>query len=59
MTVGFHGIPGYDYVIQRSSNVTFSPFLEEVVTNTAPAGGLIQFTETPPYSPAFYRVRSE
>lgn len=55
LTVSFYGIPGYDYSIQRSSNLV--DWLD-VVTITAPANsGLVQFTETPPHNPAFYRTR--
>jgi autotransporter-associated beta strand protein len=57
MTLSFVGIPGYDYVVQRSSNLVDWVFL---VTNTAPTSGLdigrIQYTETPPYNPAYYRI---
>jgi fibronectin-binding autotransporter adhesin len=56
MTVSFYGIPGYDYVIQRSSNLVD---WVDVATNTTPAGGLVQLTETPPHNPAFYRTRTE
>jgi autotransporter-associated beta strand protein len=59
MGLTFHGIPGYTYVIQRSSNVTFSPYYEEIYTNVAGVNGVLSYSETPPYSPAFYRVRSE
>ena len=56
MTVSFAGIPGYDYVVQRSSNLVDWVFL---VTNTAPTNGLdigrIRYTETPPHNPAYYR----
>ncbi len=54
MTIGFYGIPGFDYVIQRSPDLSA---WTDVITNTTPADGLIQYTETPPYSPAYYRTR--
>jgi fibronectin-binding autotransporter adhesin len=54
MTVGFFGIPGFDYVIQRSPDLSV---WTDISTNTAGADGGIQFTETPPYNPAFYRSR--
>lgn len=54
MTVSFYGIPGTDYVIQRSPDLSA---WTDVITNTAPSDGLIQYTEIPPYSPAFYRTR--
>lgn len=49
-------MPGYTYVIQRSPDLSE---WTDIVTNTAPGNGLIQFTETPPWSPAFYRTRTE
>ena len=58
LTLGFYGIPGYQYVMQRSSNLV--DWLD-VVTNTAPesgpSAGLIEFAEVPPHTPAFYRAR--
>ena len=56
MTVSFHGIPGYEYTIQRSSNLVD---WVDVVTNTAPINGQVDLTETPPHNPAFYRTRTE
>jgi endonuclease/exonuclease/phosphatase family metal-dependent hydrolase len=57
-TISLAGIPGYDYVIQRSSNLV--DWLS-LVTNTAPVSGpdigRIQYMETPPHNPAFYRSR--
>jgi hypothetical protein len=58
ITMGFGGIPGHDYVLQRSSNLVDWVHL---VTNTAPVSGpdlgRIQYTETPPHNPSFYRTR--
>lgn len=56
MGLSFHGVPGYTYVIQRSPDLSA---WTDIVTNTAPGNGLVQFTETPPWSPAFYRTRTE
>jgi autotransporter-associated beta strand protein len=56
LSMSFYGIPGLAYVIQRSSNLVD---WVDVVTNTAAANGLMQLTETPPHSPAFYRTRTE
>jgi hypothetical protein len=56
MTISFYGIPDYQYVIQRSPDLSA---WTDVVTNAAAASGLIQHTESPPYNPAYYRVRSE
>ncbi len=53
--LSFSGIPGYDYVIQRSPDLST---WTDVITNTAPGNGQILFSETLPYSPAYYRVRS-
>ena len=59
MTMSFYGVPDFKYVFQRSPDLSV---WTDVVTNTAPTNGnigLIQLTETPPYSPAFYRTRTE
>ena len=57
VTLSFTGMPGADYVLERSSNLVK---WVQVVTNTAPASGpdfgRIQYTETPPHSPAYYRT---
>ena len=55
MTITFYGIPNYEYVIQRSPDVAA---WTDVATNSAAADGVIQYTESPPYSPVFYRVRT-
>jgi autotransporter-associated beta strand protein len=56
MTMSYYGIPGCQYVIQRSPDMGI---WSDVTTNAAAENGLFQFSELPPYSPAFYRVRSE
>ena len=56
MTITFYGIPNYQYVIQRSPDMSA---WTDVITNTATSHGLIEYTETLPYNPAFYRMRSE
>ena len=56
MTLSFYGIPDYSYVIQRSPDMSA---WADVVTNSAAGNGLVQYTETPPYTPAFYRMRQE
>jgi hypothetical protein len=56
MTVSFFGIPNYQYVIQRSPDMST---WADVITNAAAGNGLLQYTESPPYNPAFYRIRSE
>jgi hypothetical protein len=64
VSFNFYGIPGYDYVVQRSCDNLES--WVDVVTNMAPTSGnigLIQFTETFGQSGctsgAYYRMRSE
>ena len=59
MTLSFYGIPGYQYVVQRSCSDLSS--WVDMVTNTASGNGLIQYTDTPGggCTPAFYRMRSE
>jgi autotransporter-associated beta strand protein len=57
VTVSFAGIPGYTYIVQRTTNfVDWSPIL----TTNAPAQGLFQYTDnfsdlggTPPSSAAY------
>ncbi len=58
MTLTFYGIPDFTYVIQRSAD--FSTWVDVVTNTILPAdAGRIQYTEIPPYNPAFYRMRSE
>jgi hypothetical protein len=52
----FWGIPDHKYVIQRSPD--FSTWAD-VVTNTAAANGLVQYTELSPWNPTLYRVRTK
>jgi len=56
MALTFWGIPEYRYVIQRSPDLNA---WEDVVTKPAEDDGRVQHTETPPWSPAYYRVRTE
>jgi VCBS repeat-containing protein len=63
ITVRFAGVPGYKYVVERASQAAGpwttldgSGGTTDSRTN-APSGGVWLFSETPPYSPAFYRVR--
>ena len=57
LAVNFNGIFGYDYVLQRSSNLVQ---WSNVMTNTLPwsgnTTGLLWFTDSPPHNPAFYRA---
>jgi hypothetical protein len=59
VNLSFYGIPGYNYVVQRGSNVYFTNYAAELVTNTAPANGLIQYLDVSPPDPSYYRMRSE
>jgi hypothetical protein len=60
-TLGFAGIPGYSYTIQRGTNVGFSGTVTDVHTTTAPPGGLFQYTDATnaplPTPEAYYRLR--
>jgi len=66
VTASFFGVPGYRYVTQRSTNLTAGVGWVSISTNTAPAKGLMQVTDTfgdlgitiPPLPPAvFYRLK--
>ncbi len=63
ITLNLAGVPGYAYVVERANDLagpwtTLDGSSGTPYTRTnAPAGGLWQFTEAPPYSPAFYRTR--
>jgi hypothetical protein len=53
--LGFNGVPTVTYRMQRAPSVT-GPW-SDLVTNTAPASGLIEYHETsPPPGAAFYRT---
>jgi hypothetical protein len=55
--IGFAGIPGYSYSVQRSTSVTFDPY-EIIWTTNAPATGVFQFIDAnPPQPTAFYRLQ--
>ena len=54
VTITFAGRPDYNYVVERSSDLSnWTP----VQTYNAPHAGVWTFTETPPYSPAYYRTK--
>jgi hypothetical protein len=63
VVVRFAGVPGFKYVVERTGNLTNSWTTLDGSNGTpdsrtnAPSTGIWLFTETPPYSPAFYRVR--
>jgi hypothetical protein len=53
--LGFNGVPDVTYRLQRAPSVT-GPW-SDLVTNTAPASGRIEYHETaPPPGAAFYRT---
>jgi hypothetical protein len=54
VTITFAGVPGYNYVVERSGDLSN---WTTVQTQTAPTAGLWTFSEIPPYSPAYYRTR--
>jgi len=54
VTITFAGIPGYNYQVERSVNLSSWTVVD---TKTAPAGGVWTFSETPPSSPAYYRTK--
>jgi autotransporter-associated beta strand protein len=53
LTFNLHGIAGVSYVLQRSPELQS---WSSIQTNTAPPGGAVGFTDSPPFNPAFYRV---
>lgn len=58
LALEFYGIPGYAYILQRSSNlVTWADLLTNIAPASGPDAGLLQFTDSPPHNPAFYRAR--
>ena len=66
VTANFFGVPGYQYTVDRSTNLTQGLGWVPISTNTAPANGLIQVVDDfqdlgipiPPVpSSVFYRLR--
>jgi uncharacterized repeat protein (TIGR01451 family) len=63
ITVSFAGVPNYKYVVERATSLigpwtTLDGSNGNADTRTnAPASGIWVFSETPPFSPAFYRCR--
>ena len=57
MTINFAGIPGYQYLVERASDASFtSP--EVVLTTNAPSAGLFIYTDDdPPQPTAYYRMK--
>jgi autotransporter-associated beta strand protein len=56
LTLGFSGIAGVTYVLQRSPDLSG---WTSIATNTAPPGGGVQFSDLPPHNPAFYRAAAQ
>ena len=59
VTLTFYGIPGHKYIVQRSANlVDWVDASGELTAPSSPPNiGLVQYTETPPTNPAYYRIR--
>jgi hypothetical protein len=66
VTASFFGVPGFQYVVQRSTNLVSGAGWVPISTNTAPPDGLIQVVDTfqglgitpPPVpSPVYYRLQ--
>jgi fibronectin-binding autotransporter adhesin len=57
VTISFAGIPGYNYVVERSSSAADWTSAVIVQTVTAPAEGVWTFNDPAPPNPSFYRLR--
>ena len=66
VTANFFGVPGFVYIVDRSTNLMSGAGWVPISTNTAPANGLIQVLDNfqdlgvpipPAPSPVFYRLR--
>lgn len=57
-TINFQGIPGYQYLLQVTTNVAPPVVWQNVSTNTASVNGFLQFTDTRAtnHPAAFYRT---
>jgi hypothetical protein len=57
-TLNFQGIPGYQYILQFTTNVTPPVVWQNITTNTAAGNGLTQFIDTRAtnHPAAFYRT---
>ena len=56
-SVSFYGVPGYEYIIQRSPDLKNGPW-SDIATQACSSSGLYQYMEEPPGSPVFYRART-
>jgi hypothetical protein len=58
VTVNFAGIPGYQYSVERATNVEFTENVTSLSTNVAPTHGLFSIVDANPPSPtAYYRLK--
>ena len=57
VTLSFYGIPGSNYFVQRSVNL--STWADASGALTAPSSGLVQYTDVTPPNPSYYRTRSQ
>jgi hypothetical protein len=58
VTMGFAGVPGSGYVVQRATDLSQGGNWKDLWTTNAPAGGVFNFTDSsPPQPAAFYRLR--
>jgi hypothetical protein len=57
VAITFAGIPGYNYVVERSSSVSDWSSATVVQTLQAPSAGVWTFTDSSPPNPSFYRLR--
>jgi hypothetical protein len=58
VTVTFAGIPGYNYVVERTSDLKHGPWTAITGSaTTAPTSGLWTFIDASPPNPSYYRLR--
>lgn len=55
--IKFAGVPGFNYVVERSGSATVWSSATTVQTITAPGTGIWSFTDSSPPNPSFYRLR--
>jgi hypothetical protein len=56
VTVNCAGIPGFQYDVQRATNVNFATFTVVLITNAPPNGLFSLIDNNPPTPTAFYRL---
>jgi hypothetical protein len=58
VVITFAGIPGYNYVVERSSDMINGPWSPVTGSETtAPSSGIWTFIDSSPPNPSFYRLR--